>query len=498
MIMASGESNVSNASHYGKKVLVYSGTTLGLYLLKFLMVPVVARNLGLEAYGIWSQISVAVDFLVPFCLLALPDAFVRFTADKKDRIEVASNYYTILFTIIAVGLLISSLFFSLSTFIARGFIRADRPVVSLVQLSALLLFFSCLSQYATNYFRTFQREVMFSFLQLGQAAGAIFFALLCIHWGYGLFQIILVLSLVQLSVFVIAQFFIQREVGWRLPSLKLLQPFLYYSLPLFPFAVLDWLINVSDRYVIGYFLPITEVAKYSACYTLSMIIVLYYAPFYVLLSPKLVELWENKDEATLKKVLEYSNKFPLILSIPTVFGYAIMYQEILRMITGGNVEVSPWIIPSICLGYVFYYIGWYHVQVFILVKRTKYTTIGYIIAAFINLAGNIALVPLIGISGAAVSTMVTFLAQMIYYIVRSRRFYHIRLKWDFLWKIVASSCIMLLSLWLMKPLLSALGDLVFVLLSIGVGAGTYFICILVMGVFEKEEVKLLKSLIVAG
>ena len=485
-------------SHYGRKVLIYSCTTLGLYLLKFLMVPVVARNLGLEAYGIWSQISIAVDFLVPFCLLALPDAFVRFTAHKKDRIEVASNYYTILFAIMAVGLLISLLFFSFSAFISRDFIRTDRPVVSLVQLSALLLFFSCLSQYATNYFRTFQREVMFSFLQLAQAASAIFFTLIFIHWGYGLFQIILVLSLVQLSVFVIAQFFIQREVGWRLPSLKLLRPFLCYSLPLFPFAVLDWLTNVSDRYVIGYFLPITEVAKYSACYTLSLIIVLFYAPFYVLVSPKLVELWENKDDATLKKVLEYSNKFPLILSIPTVFGYAIMYQEILRVIIGRNVEVFYWIIPSICLGYVFYYIGWYHVQVFILVKRTKYTTIGYIIAAFINLTGNIALVPLIGISGAAVSTMVTFLAQMIYYIVRSRKFYDIHLKWDYLWKILASSCIMLLLLILTKPLLLTFGDLGFVLLSIVVGSGTYSICILMMGVFKTEEIKLLKSLLVAG
>ncbi|MCX6135460.1 MAG: oligosaccharide flippase family protein [Ignavibacteriales bacterium] len=489
---------MTETRHYGSKVLIYSYATLAFYLLKFLLVPVLARNLGLEAYGIWSQISAAVDLLVPFCLLALPDAFVRFSADKTAKSEIAANYYTVLFFIIAMGALVSTLYLVMSGFISSNFIRAEGKVLALVQASSLVLFFSCLSQFTTNFFRTFQREFAYPLFQLFQAGCTILIFLVMLGQGYGLFQTILVLALMHSSIFLVGQFLIQKEIGWKLPNPKLLRMFLSYSLPLFPLSILDWFINVSDRYVIGYFLPITEVAKYSACYTVAMVIMLYYTPFYVFLSPKLVQLWQADDHLTLRKVLRYSNKFPLILGIPTVFGYAFLSNEILRLLTGENFFISPWIGPFICSGYIFYYIGWYYVQIFALSKRTKYTTVGYIVAAIVNLAGNIALVPQIGILGAAFSTMITFLAQMIYYIIRSRKFYDIQLKWDFLWKLLASSCIMLLSMILTKPLLSSFGDLGFLLLSIAVGSATYCACILLMGVIKTEEINLVKSLIRPG
>lgn len=144
-----------------------------------------------------------------------------------------------------------------------------------------------------------------------------------------------------------------------------------------------------------------------------MVILFFYAPFYVILMPKLVELWERNDDYTLKKVLSYSNKLPLLACIPTVLGYAVLYNPILRLLTGEAISVPVLLIPLICIGYIFFYIGGFYSSVFSLVKRTKYTTAGYAIGAIANIAGNICLVPVIGIIGAAITTMLTFLIQML-------------------------------------------------------------------------------------
>ena len=481
--------------HYGKKLLFLLFVTIGFYLQNFLLVPILSRNLGIETYGVWTQILVAINFLVPLCVLALPQAFTRFSAGETEKPEIARNYYTVLFVIFITGLLVSSLFFCLSGFISKSFIKTEAAVLPLLHVASLLILLQALSQYAIIYFRTFQREKIFSFFQLFQSVATITFAFILVRSGYGLLQIIFALIFIHLFIFTLAQYLIVRTIGWKPPDFKRLRPFLLFCLPLLPLSILNWVINVSDRYVIGFFLPVTEVGEYSACYMLSMVIMFFYAPFYVILMPKLVELWERNDDYTLKKVLSYSNKLPLLACIPTVLGYAVLYNPILRLLTGEAISVPVLLIPLICIGYIFFYIGGFYSSVFSLVKRTKYTTAGYAIGAIANIAGNICLVPVIGIIGAAITTMLTFLIQMLYFMLKSRKFYDIALKWDFLWKCILASLLSYLLLIALKPPLSYYGDSFLVLASILIGACVYLVILYLLGVFKKEEIELIRNLI---
>ena len=197
----------------------------------------------------------------------------------------------------------------------------------------------------------------------------------------------------------------------------------------------------------------------------------------------------------MRKVLNYSNKLPLILCIPTVFGFVVIYEPILRIITGEALQVSVLLIPIICIGYLFYYIGSYYSSVFSLIKRTKYTTAGYTIGALANIAGNICLVPVIGIMGAAITTMLTFLIQMVYFMLKSRKFYDIALNWDFVWKCIVASIFLFFLLIILKPILASYGDLLLIVFSIVIGASVYFTMVYLLGVFKKEEIEMIKSIL---
>lgn len=493
--------------HYGRKLLLIALVQSIFYLQQFLLLPVLSRNLGLESYGVWSQILVAVNFLLPVCLLSLPDAFIRFSAGSQNKREIGENYYTILASIVITGLIISALFYFSADFVRTNFIKTEAYILPIVRVASLLIFSQCLSQYSTVYFRAFQREKMFSALQLFQATGTIAVALLMTYCGHGLFHIILSVAIVHFVIFAISQIRILRDIDVVSPNFKLLKQFLKFSLPILPSAIMNWIINVSDRYFIGYFLPVTDVAIYSASYTLAMVISFIYAPFYVILTPKLTQLWENGDETTLRKVLYYSNKFPLLVSIPLLFGLMLMGANAIQILTGSPLASSTCstlsikyipcaihnLIPLISLGYILFYTGFYYAQVFILVKKTQHIFYGYLIASVVNIVLNRVLVPRIGIMGAGTATLLTFLAQMIYFTTVSRKYFDIQLSFKFVWYSLVASLVMFITLLSIYHLFAS--HLLGLCLLAIIGATTYVTLIYLLGVIKYNEIKLLKALI---
>ncbi len=481
-------------NYYGSKVALLFGVNLGFYLQNLLFLPLFSRALGLEMYGVWAQISAALSLLAPI-VLSLHGAFTRFSAGEDDRGQVARNYYSILLFTVVGGLVLALLLYCSSGHLARHFIRTERGAVGLIEVSCLLLLAQVLSRYCLTYFATFQRTRLYSLFRLLLPSVTICSAVATLVLGFGLAEVIVVFAVVHLLIFGAGQYLITRELGFQPPDLGLLRPILLFSLPLVPVAMMIWVTGLCDRYLIGYFLPVLEVGKYSAAYTVGMIVMFFYAPFRAFLFPRGTELWERGDEFTLKKLLNYSNKFPLLLSIPAVFGSMSLYEPILRIMTGKQYEVSVFLIPIIAMGYIFHYVGTAYSVVFQFEKKTIYQAYSYGIGAIANVAGNILLLPLLGIIGAGVATMVTFLLMMIYFIHKSRKFYDIELEWNFVWKAVVAACAMFGVLHLLEPILIKLGDVLHVLGASSVGSGVYFLGIWALGVINKEEIAYVKRLL---
>lgn len=481
--------------NYGKKVIISFAAIVLINLQQFILLPVISRSMGIEIYGVWSQINVAINFILPIALFALPQAFVRFSAGQNNNNEISKNYYTIFFIILISSVFFTIIFFLLSPFIKLNFIETEKPILETIKLSSLLIIVYALNQYSSNYFRTFQREKIYSALQIFQTVIVFLLLLLIILYDYGLNEFVLSLVLVYALVFIICQFIIFKEIGISKPDLKMLKPFFLFSIPLIPISLLNWVINLSDRYIIGHFFSVVEVAKYSAAYTLAMVIQLYYAPFYFLLFPKLTELLESKNYSTFNKVIHYSNKLPLLVAIPSIFAFLVLYKDLFKLILGSSVNISIFLLPAISLGYIFYLTGSFYDHILILFKKTKYSLYGNSLAAIINVIGNIILVPIIGIIGAAIVTMITFLMQFIYFLFQSRRYYKIKLDWRFISKSIIASMLMSLCIIILKPFLVNMVTLGSFSVLIFCGVIVYLLLLKFLNVFEKDEIEFIKSLV---
>ena len=194
----------------------------------------------------------------------------------------------------------------------------------------------------------------------------------------------------------------------------------------------------------------------------------------------------------------YSIKCSLILSIPAAIAMGVLGREIVVLFRGTPFEASPWLITVIAVGHIFHAVAWFHLQLFMLTRATSHFSMATILAGCVNLIGNLILVPVTGIGGAAVMTAVAYLAQMLYAIIRSRRVYPFAMAWGFLAKTLLATGAMTAVMAFIKPMVRPGGSLVTVAVCGSVAAVVYGLAMLATGAWTRDELSLFKSLLPGG
>jgi O-antigen/teichoic acid export membrane protein len=250
------------------------------------------------------------------------------------------------------------------------------------------------------------------------------------------------------------------------------------------------MIGVSDRYVIGYFLDARQVGIYSAAYGLGSIIYLFYAPLNSVLLPAITNQYENNKIEEVKTIVRYTLKFFLALSVPATFGLLVLSKSLLNVTTTDEFTSAHTIVPLVAFGTIFFSVSYIFADLLLLFKKTKLISAIFSGSALLNLVLNIILVNWIGIFGAAISTMITFIIHSIVLGIFSNKLIPFDIDLKFLAKCLASSIVMSLVVWMLGPtnVLTIAGSLI-------LGAVVYFLCLLLVKGFNKNEIDFLKNLL---
>jgi O-antigen/teichoic acid export membrane protein len=179
-----------------------------------------------------------------------------------------------------------------------------------------------------------------------------------------------------------------------------------------------------------------------------------------------------------------------MFTIPSFFGLSVLSKSILMTLTTSEFIGGYLIVPIIALATLLYHFGAINIHVLFLLKKTK--TIGLIYGAFalINMVMNIILVPLIGIMGAAIATLMTFMAQLFVATMISFRRLPFDIDFKFIMKSIISAVIMAFVVWKLNPY-----GAVSILIAVGIATGVYFGLLILLRGFTKEEYLFLKSIL---
>lgn len=458
-------------------------TQLALMLGGLFLIPIITKTLGAYYYGMWAQILVTISLLTPLAMLGLSPAIVRFLAGEGDKEKIREGFLSVVAVILFTGSILSVILFYSSDFLAST-VFDDLNVSYFIKAASFLVLLSALDEITLTYFRTFRQIKTYSGFALLKTFGELCLITFLLLSGFGLLGAIIALAVVKGGIFIIALSLAISQIGFKLPKLSESKPYLRYGLPLTPNAMIMWIVQSSDRYIIGYFMGMSAVGIYSAAYAIGSLITFFLAPIGFILFPTISKLYEEKKIEEVSNYLKYSLKYFLIFAIPSAFGLSVLAEPLLRALATEEFVSGGIVIPFIAFGTITF--GVFQICIYIthLAKKTELNVILLGTSALSNIILNIILIPPIGILGAAVATLISYAVLALLTIFISFKYLKFDIDWSFILKGIISSIVMTLLILKLNPT-----DVFQVLTSIGIGAVAYFVLIVLLKGVTKTELK---------
>jgi len=211
---------------------------------------------------------------------------------------------------------------------------------------------------------------------------------------------------------------VDREMAGRM---------LAFSLPLVPASIASWTLNLSDRYLVGAFQGHAAVGVYSAGYTIGLVVnALVVAPFslawgatfwQISKAPRAPEIYAR----VMAGFVVAASFVALVLSAAATDGLRILFKPAF--------EDGRFVVPFSAFAYVLYGVYTVGATGINVEGRTRVLPITTGIAAAVNVALNVLLIPWVGYIGAAAATVVSYGALAISTTLVSQRYYPVPWHW---------------------------------------------------------------------
>ena len=217
---------------------------------------------------------------------------------------------------------------------------------------------------------------------------------------------------------------------WKYVKLKRLDTHLWrgmlaYSLPLVPDAILVYIIGFSDQVFLASMQDTAVSAIYSIAYRVPTLIALVASIF--------VDAWQismvnnNTKEEQITFFSNVGNTYSSIVFIIASGG--VMCAKLAMTVLAVPSYYIGWtFIPILAVGAGFNCLSSFQKSVYLLEKKTVASFLSTAFSAVINIGLNALLIPRMGGTGAALATLISYVALFLYRAIDSRRFMPVRWK----------------------------------------------------------------------
>lgn len=413
------------------------------------LLPILTQTLTASEYGAWNQFTVTMTIIPAVASLGLPYTMVRYLAAAEDMDEIKEVFYSLgfatLFGSLVVSILILLLAKPVANLLFEGNIIISLMLSAVIFLNGLILLFF-------DYFRTFQEMKTYSIFTFAQAYLTVIIIAILISMHYSITGAVVGVLITQLITFIVMYLPILSKIGFKIPEFHNLREYLNFGLPTIPSNISFWILDIADRYVIGLLLGLSFVGYYSAGYLLGNIISLILSPFYTVLLPILSKYYAQNRVHDVKRLLNHSIKFFLMVSIPTFVGLSVLAKPILNLLSTPEIASNGYIVvPIIALGGIFFGVYGIISQIVVLEHKTRITGNIWIISAILNVVLDVTLGFKFGIIGVAFTTLLVYIFSFLLTVFYSFKYIRCTFYFGFLTKSIGASILMAFVLLFINP-----------------------------------------------
>jgi O-antigen/teichoic acid export membrane protein len=393
-----------------------------------ILVPIYARQLGAEGVGVAGVLNSTISLALMFVGLALPQAFFRWylreAVTDHDRARVLG---TTLGVRLAASLAGFALVLVASIPITGALYGGEHLLV--FALAAPIVMFDSFNAIPLSFLRAERKPRDYVAISVSRAVlGTILILSFVVVTRLGVAGVALGGAIAAAASAVIGTWALARAGALRLMlDWSLARSMIGFALPLVPAAMAGWVLNLSDR-------PLLQamtgdrglVGVYTMGYTGGLIInALAIQPFTLAWGAAFWEVSRRDDAA---RVFARALTWFLAIAAGAALLLSGLGTDALRLLVGAQFEESRFIVPFSAFAYVLY--GAYTVGAsgLSVVGRSGIIAITMGIAALATLVLNILLIPVIGMFGAALSTLLGYLLLAIVAGAISQR--HFPVAWE--------------------------------------------------------------------
>lgn len=338
-----------------------------------ILLPILTRNLPIEEFGLWTQITITIGLIPGLVMLGLPYSMVRYFPSLEKQADIQEAFYSIFYLVILTSGTASFLFYIFSSKIAS--VLFDNNIL-LVKMMSLLIFVECINSFFLNYLRARENVKNYSLSFLLKTILEISIVSFLLLMGKGILGAITGLISAGVIILLFISFSLISNIGIKKPKFRNIREYLNFGIPTVPGNFSSWIVISSDRYVIGILLGTAFVGYYSPGYALGNLIGMFFAPISFLLPATLSKSYDKNDIEEVKKILSYSFKYLIAIAIPATFGISFLSKPILTLLSTPEIASQGYLItPFVALSALFLGVYGIIAQILVLVNKLHKTSI---------------------------------------------------------------------------------------------------------------------------
>lgn len=387
--------------------------------LGYLIAIYISKIYGADVYGRYAILVTFAQFSVMLFSLGIPTAIVKLTSETSQfNIRPQSNYLIRSVLMLLSSGIIGSLIIYLSSNLFGIQIFHDPQLGQVFKYLSIFFVFMILHNFGTQ-FLSGKKDFISYGLSMFIYPNVLFFIFVTIFRFFGLdtelfafLSYILAFSAVGLFLF------------FKLPLKQATKNYSYgkileLSFPILLSAAFLSISSWTDIFMLGTMATKTEVGIYSAAYKLATITLLVILTVNIVIAPKIAELYDKNKIDKLEREVRNANRLMTTLTIPIVF-FLILFDKFLLGLFGTEFIDGEFALFILSLGFL---VNALCGTVTHILNMTNYQSIlrNLMLAmAIINIGLNYVLIPIYGINGAAIASLISqlFINMLAVYYVK--------------------------------------------------------------------------------
>lgn len=402
----------------GKNIGIFTISNFSVKIITFLVLPLYTYYLSTEQYAVIDLVNTTSQLILPFLTLCIIEAALRFgVSGECDSKSVFTNsIYLIVLGCILLPFL---------TQIIKIFVDIGSVEWYFVAIYCLQVFNSMFSSYTKAINKVKEMAIISMVTSISIVLFNVLFVAI-LQWGMeGYFISMIIGNLIGIILYMtVCKMY--RYFSISAFDIKVLKEMLIYAIPLIPNSVFWWINTSLDRYALMAFAGLSVVGLYSVANRVPTIISTVTSIFSQAWNLSAFQVYNDSD-----KEIFYTKTYLIYrYLLASCTSGVILLSRVFAQILFSKDFYAAWVfIPVLTLGVYYNSLNSFLGSIFTASKQTKhifYTTAG---GAVINIILNVILIPIAGGQGAAVATLVSYLAVWLIRVRTARKIVKFRIKY---------------------------------------------------------------------